>query len=88
MEYFVVLFGIRYDSHWRRSQQLRNKFDNIATAAQVQLNQNQQPHPIAPSPARIHISNQNLQMPSSISNLPNVETPVRTFESLKCIEKK
>lgn len=64
MEYFVVLFGIRYDSHWRRSQL-------VAQAAQ-----NFQPQP---SPARINLSNQNLQIPSSVPNLPNVETPVRYF---------
>lgn len=65
MEYFVVLFGIRYDSHWRRSQL-------VAQAAQ-----NFQPQP---SPARINLSNQNLQIPqipSSVPNLPNVETPVK-----------
>ena len=62
MEYFIVLFGIRYDSHWRRTQL-------VAQAAQ-----NFQPQP---SPARINLSNQNLQIP----NLPNVETPVKLFSS-------
>lgn len=60
-----MLFGIRYDSHWRRQQ-----FVAQAHAASG-INQ--------PSPARINISSQNLQIPnqSSISNLPNVETPVK-----------
>lgn len=70
MEYFVVLFGIRYDSHWRRSQ--------FAAHVQAQAHSHQQP-----SPARITISSPsshsspNLTVPTSISNLPNVETPVR-----------
>jgi hypothetical protein len=63
MEYFIVLFGIRYDSHWRRTKL-------AAAAAQVQINQ------VQASSTPIHLSNQNLQVPSSISNLPNVETPV------------
>ncbi|KAL7049363.1 hypothetical protein ACKWTF_003667 [Chironomus riparius] len=69
MEYFIVLFGIRYDSHWRRTQ-----FVAQAHAASGL-------HP-QPSPARINIPNQNLQIPnqSSIPNLPNVETPMTSLQ--------
>jgi hypothetical protein len=68
MEYFIVLFGIRYDSHWRRSQLVSHAVSAFKP-------------PPEPSPARISLSNQNLQVPhSSISNLPNVETPVMNFE--------
>lgn len=64
MEYFVVLFGIRYDSHWRR--QLK--------AAHVQ----DQTQHLQPSSSKNHISNQNVSAPTSaILNLPNVEASVR-----------
>lgn len=61
-----MLFGIRYDSHWRRTQFVAQA--HAASGIHTQ-----------PSPARINISNQNLQIPnqSSIPNLPNVETPVK-----------
>lgn len=62
MEYFVVLFGIRYDSHWRRSQLVAQAAHNFQAT---------------PSPARINLANQSLQIPSSVPNLPNVETPVK-----------
>lgn len=68
MEYFVVLFGIRYDSHWRRSQL-------FAAAAHVQAHVQAQHAHQQPSPSKIGLSNQNLTVP--VPNLPNVETPVR-----------
>lgn len=74
MEYFVVLFGIRYDSHWRRTQ-----LQQAAAHVQAQVHHQQQllQHS-QPSPSRMHISNQNVATPTSaILNLPNVETPVR-----------
>ncbi|KAG5678047.1 hypothetical protein PVAND_007753 [Polypedilum vanderplanki] len=67
MEYFIVLFGIRYDSHWRRTQL-------VAQAASAFKGPES-------SPARISLSNQTLQVPhSSISNLPNVETPMTAIQ--------
>ncbi|CRL03247.1 CLUMA_CG016439, isoform A [Clunio marinus] len=76
MEYFVVLFGIRYDSHWRRSQLVA-----AAAHAHHQQQQQQQQQQQSQSPSRIHLSNQSLQatlqVPSpAIPNLPNVETPL------------
>jgi hypothetical protein len=71
MEYFVVLFGIRYDSHWRRSQMVAQ-----SNATSGIMNPK-----ASPAPSRINLSNQNLQVPpSSIANaLPSVETPVMKY---------
>ena len=76
MEYFIVLFGIRYDSHWRKKQFVAQAHGTTGI------------HP-QPSPVRINISNQSLQIPnqSSIPNLPNVETPVKIEIWFKKIRK-
>lgn len=64
MEYFIVLFGIRYDKHWRQQKKIHTHL--VAQAQQVHL-------PSQPSPSQ----NLSVQSNQTLPSVETVQTPVR-----------
>lgn len=66
MEYFIVLFGIRYDKHWRQQKKIHTQL--VATAQHVlqAVHQPSTPQPHTP-----------VQPTANATAYANVDTPVR-----------
>ncbi|CAO1308217.1 unnamed protein product [Diamesa hyperborea] len=68
MEYFIVLFGIRYDKHWRQQKKIHTHL--VAQAQQVHL-------PTQPSPSQ----NLSVQSNQTLPSVETVQTPMTSIQS-------
>lgn len=72
MEYFIVLFGIRYDKHWRQQKKIHTQL--VTQAQQVHL-------PTQPSPSH----NLTVQSNQTLPNVETVQTPVRIHKTIQLL---
>lgn len=70
MEYFIVLFGIRYDKHWRQQKKIATQL--VASAQHVI-----QHHQATPQHQTPQIQTP-LQPTANATSYANAETPVRS----------